>query len=362
LRTDAHRSLLGHLAWHLSATPETVATEALAHILASSPSVAEEFLSEVRRRSVLDSFKALPAMAERLIPSGARPDVTILDDARRNRVFIENKFWAEMTPRQPAEYIEGLASSVPSVLLFVVPEPRVRALWKEVQQRCAGQGIELEGECCSSGMTAARIAGAKKSVLIASWAHVLGLLLGAAEASGRTSVAEDVRQLRGLTDRMASSAFLPLRPEEIEPPYEDCRPRAEYLRLVRAIVGKLDESERGSTEGLSWGGRFDPWKGHYVQVDGLGLCVGVLKTQDKAPLWCALHSSAWSGISPDDLPNLERVFAEGGMAKDDELFVPIRLESDADETRLVERAVAQVLDIAERIGQSIGNAPVLDDD
>ena len=277
-------------------------------------------------------------------------------------MFIENKFWAGLTPRQPAEYIEGLASCVPSVLLFVVPEPRIRDLWKEIQQRCAEQGIELEDEGCSSGMTGARIAGAKKSLLIASWAYVLGLLLEAAEASGRTSVAEDVRQLRGLTDRMASSAFLPLRPEEIEPPYEDCRPRAEYLRLVGKIVGRLDESERGSTEGLGWGGRFDPWKGHYVQVDGFGLGVGVLKTPDKAPLWCTLHSSAWSGISTDDLPNLERVFADGGMAMGDELFVPIRLESDVDETRLVELAVAQVLDIAERIGQSIGTPPVLDDD
>ena len=351
MKKDAHRSLLGHLAWHLSEKPETVATEALAYMLASSPEVAEALLGDVRSCSELDTFKPLPAMAEKMISSGARPDVTILDDSRRNRVFIENKFWAGLTPRQPAEYLEGLAADVPSVLLFVVPEPRVPGLWKEVQERCASQGIELEQEKCSRGIRVVGIAGEKKSLLMTSWAHVLTLLLEAAEEC--RSVAEDVRQLRGLTDRMALSAFLPLKKEEIRPPF-DGRPREEYLSLVGAIVRSLDDSERGGTEGLAWGGKLDPWKGHFVQVDGFGLCVGVLKTPCKAPLWCRLQPSKWSRIAKEDLPNLEREFANGGMTKGHLLFVPIRLEEEVENARLVEDAVAQVLEIAERIGQTIG--------
>ena len=351
-----HQSLLGHLAWHLSEKPETVATEALAYILASSLDMTEALLGDLRTCAELDSFEPLPAMAERTIPSGARPDVTILDHCRRNRVFIENKFWAHLTERQPEEYLEGLAADASSVLLFVVPEPRVHPLWREVRTRCASQRIELEGESRSSGMTAAGIAGAKKSLVITSWANILDRLLGAAEGSERALVAEDVRQLRGLTDRMAESAFLPLRDEEVRQPF-GCRSPEGYLPLVSAIVRKLNESERGSTDGLAWGGRLDPWKGHYVQVDGFGLCIGVLKTSGKAPLWCRLYPEEWSGIGKEHLPNLEREFAKGAMTKGHEFFIPIRLEANVENARLVENAVAQVLDFAKRIGQTIGSSP-----
>lgn len=351
-----HRSLLGHLAWHLSEKPETVATEALAYILASSLDMTEALLGDLRTCAELDSFEPLPAMAERTIASGARPDVTILDHCRRNRVFIENKFWAHLTERQPEDYLEGLAADASSVLLFVVPEPRVRPLWTEIQARCASQGIELEEEGGSSCMTAAGVAGEKKSLVITSWANILDRLLGAAEGSERALVAEDVRQLRGLTDRMAQSAFLPLRDEEVRQPF-GCRSPEDYLPLVSAIVRKLDESERGSTDGLAWGGRLDPWKGHYVQVDGFGLCIGVLKTSGRAPLWCRLYPEEWSRIGKEHIPNLEREFGNGAMTKDYEFFIPIRLEANVENARLVENAVAQVLDFAKRIGQTIGFPP-----
>ena len=50
------------------------------------------------------------------------------------RVLIEAKLRAELQPAQPVAYLNCLTGDVPTTLLFVVPEDRIRLLWRELRQ------------------------------------------------------------------------------------------------------------------------------------------------------------------------------------------------------------------------------------
>ena len=128
------------------------------------------------------------------------------------RVFVENKFWAGLTPAQPVSYLENLPEAPPSALLFIVPEQRVASVWNELKARCSEAGLEWADAPGGSTMTLGC-----NTMLIASWRYILDKLLEAARAGGQ----RDILQLQALTDRMDTEAFLPLRADAIRKPRAD---------------------------------------------------------------------------------------------------------------------------------------------
>ena len=115
-------SVLAHVVLNGSLPSEPAATQALAHILNSSPEIARSFVGVLRQAGL--EFEPGHIKAE-LGHEDSRPDLTIHDGHGRVRAFVENKFWGGLTDAQPVSYLEDLPDDPPTALLFVVPEKRV---------------------------------------------------------------------------------------------------------------------------------------------------------------------------------------------------------------------------------------------
>ena len=71
---------------------------------------------------------------------GERPDLVGWDQNGDERLLVEAKFGAGLTPNQPNEYLRRLRRG--GVLLFVAPEARLDTLWPELERRAKKGGFE----------------------------------------------------------------------------------------------------------------------------------------------------------------------------------------------------------------------------
>ena len=131
-------SVLAHVATSMG---ERGATQALAYIL-NNNLASSELLSACSTRQASHSTPRHHIQAEKG-NDGNQPDMTIHDmnDPSRLRVLIENKFWADLTNKQPVGYLKELPEDVSSALLFIVPSDRVRQIWNELKRRCVNKGF-----------------------------------------------------------------------------------------------------------------------------------------------------------------------------------------------------------------------------
>ncbi|RKG98605.1 hypothetical protein D7X74_40105 [Corallococcus sp. CA047B] len=209
---NPHDSLLGHLASRLSAHPENVATEALAFILRQN---------EYLRQAVLRFLEGLGVPPPQVVSfsaqqseeNAARPDLRGADKSGAPVLFIEAKFWAGLTDHQPVSYLRALPSDRPTTLLFIVPEARRQMLWRELLVRCK-EGFQESAAFESERQSVAQV-GPNRFLAISAWKPFLESLQSAALSQGDRVSSENLNQLLGLCTREDTTAFLPLRQEEL---------------------------------------------------------------------------------------------------------------------------------------------------
>ncbi len=186
-------SVLAHVVLGGALQNEPAATQALAYILNSNPDIARTFVGMLRDADI--EFEPGRIEAE-LEHEEAQPDLTIYDSEGSARVFVENKFWAGLTDAQPLSYLDHLPEDPSSALIFIVPEQRVSAVWRELRDRCDKAGREWADGSGNRSMECARVDG--KAMSIISWKAVLEGLLHAARSGGYTTTGDDIVQLQGL--------------------------------------------------------------------------------------------------------------------------------------------------------------------
>ena len=128
------QTLLAHLSWKFSHQPETVATEALGHILSES-AAARDALGSFLRSHGPDVGSVSRVQTEVIGEEGDRPDLACCDQDRNQRLLIKLKFWAGLTDKQPVAYLERPPSDIGSALLVVAPARRIKPLWWELKRR-----------------------------------------------------------------------------------------------------------------------------------------------------------------------------------------------------------------------------------
>ena len=221
-----------------------------------------------------------------------RPDITIDDADGVIRAFVENKFWAGLTDQQPVDYLKALPEDRPTALLFIVPEQRITTVWSELKKRCCDARLDLTDE------SSRRVRIGSRFMLVASWNHILDLLRNAAVAGGHEAIERDVLQLRGLTDRVDSNAFLPLRPDEITE-VRTAQRLINYSDLVESITDRLvkngiadrrDANRRQlrPTHGWYTAGRYLLMHGRFGLW--LGVELKVWRDSGITPLWWRLRN------------------------------------------------------------------------
>ena len=340
-------SVLAHVVLNGSVPSEPAATQALTHILNSSPDLARSFVGILRPPGV--DFDPGHIKAE-LAHEDSRPDLTVHDIHGRARVIVENKFWAGLTDAQPVSYLGDLPDDPPASLLFIVPQRRMATVWNELKLRCTQAKLEWVDTPGESNPSCARVG--SRAILITSWTHILGRLLDAARAGGYDAIRHDILQLQGLASRMDAEAFLPIRADEVTD-QEAAHRLINYSDLIPDITQKLKDSGLADTTGLRTShGWYNT--GRYLRVhERFGLWLGidfeVWRDAGITPLWCCANDNEFSGVA-GHLQTIRELFDDVQLYGDSKtLYIPIRLMTGVERDRAIDEAVAQMTRIADRL-------------
>ena len=284
------------------------------------------------------------------------PDVTIYDDTRRPRVFIETVFWEGVPQAQPLNYLAKLPADAASGLVYIAPRKRVRFLWEILRKRCADSpGTRVEDETQRDQAVWARVGA--HVLLVASWAYAFDELRRVADDP---AVEQDIAQLRGLTRRMETAAFLPLDEEEAADT-AIARRLLDYRDLVDKITRRLEEdglARNVKTSGSSY--RMQRDQGRAMLVHGkfqmrFGIEIGAWRDSGITPLWWVLTSFETFNV----LGHWRRIKQrfDGVRSYSDSLYIPIRLRTGVDQEGVVDDAVSRMRGIAATLRDTCQNKP-----
>ena len=220
-------------------------------------------------------------------------------------------------------------------------------VWNELERRCGQVKFDWQDGPGTRAVTWSRVG--RKTLLITSWNHVLEGLLDAARSGEHDGVRQDILQLRGLTSRMDSEAFLPIRADEITDQGTAHR-LINYSDLIEEITRTLRDRGIADTRGLR---PTHGWHalGRYLRVHGrFGLWFGidfeVWRDAGITSLWWRFNVAESSGVA-GRLQTVRELFDDVQHDEDaGTLYIPIRLETGVERDRVVEDAVAQMSRIA----------------
>ena len=198
-------TLLARLAGQLGGLRETVATNALGHLL-NDADAAAAFTAALRPGSA-----GLPGdlrYFSQAADGDSRPDVVGRNE-RREVVHVEGKFWAGLTEAQAGNrYVERLNRQYeavaaddpcPGILLWVCPRRRVELLWPEVCRISTAQPRQAGGRWRFADTPTGQV------VALTEWSAISDVL----EHAGGRELAEDVRQFRALIAEVDRHGFVP---------------------------------------------------------------------------------------------------------------------------------------------------------
>lgn len=339
-------SLLAHLAYKLAdGRTETTATEALGYILNRS-SATREALRDMLK---VDGADVGPlARVETEIVGEKRDciDLAAYDEAGKERLLIEVKFWAGLADNQPAEYLGRLPDDDNvSVLLFVAPESRLETLWPRILEMAKRGDFTLDGISETGRLRVAAVAEGNRRLMLTSWRSLLEKIRSRAGVDSSTE--EDIRQLNGLCEREDSAAFLPLRAPEFGPEFP--RRMLNFRRLVDDAVERLVEKEKRA-KGLQ-GGRWTTGYGRAVHIGRsstwayarLGVDYERWAKKGEGPIWIQFGNDDTNTMPLNEI--LKRLGQSDGA-------LPLDLRTGVEYEEVIEGLVNQLRDLADRIAEA----------
>ncbi|MCY4370021.1 MAG: hypothetical protein OXF41_11565 [bacterium] len=336
-------TVLARLSWKFSHHPETVATEALSHILTGS-AAAREALGGFLQSHGAEVGPIASVQTEVTGDEGDRPDLACFDQSGATRLLIESKFWAGLTIHQPVTYLKRLPEDEPSALMVVAPSLRIETLWPELKRRVRTEmKVDLGDTKDGSNVRRAAV-GTRRLLILASWRALLEALASRVGASDAQAV-DDIHQLLGLADLQDSrEAFLPLRPEQLDP--EIGRLISNLHRVVEDVCTRILRTDWADGSGFM----FSRTGGYirYMRLGGCAVWFGLKydpwSRLERTPIWLGFQTSA----RHDGIPRkLIRHWGENppeSLAT--ESLVPIRLLTGCEYQEVLDDVVRQLQDLA----------------
>ncbi len=286
-------TLFAHIAPWLTDRIEDVAVEALGYIMSNSEA-ARTALSNAVKDGGIEVGSINRVETWEIGDEGAIPDLVCFDEDDSQNLLIEAKFWAELTKNQPNQYIKQLQEKRQdrsAVLLFVAPRARLELLWPELCDRA-----RKEFKVCTisdSGLVrSASVESDLHHLQLISWADLLESMGKAACGVEDNIAAADIRQLRGLTNRVDGGTYLPIRPEELSS--ESANHMLDLAQLVDDATNHAKQNSWINTAGL----KATPQRrgyGRYVSIGGVGTWFGIhtegWARHSDTPLWLSFHET-----------------------------------------------------------------------
>ena len=333
-------TLLGYLTPMLTNRVEEIATEALGYIMSKSPS-SKEALNDIVESAVDNVSPVTHVLTQKIGLDGTRPDLVGMDENNAERVLIEAKFGADLTPRQPNAYLDRLPAETNSVLLFVVPKERVRYLWPELRSRILSAGNtadELDGErkCIRIGDTA-------RHLILVSWTGLLDRMSSKAREAGELEIESDIQQLRGLAAYAETGTVSPFRHSG-----EDYGPESRRMQDLKHLIDTAtDRAVRAGwadRKGLNRTPRTYGY-GRYMRLSGTIVWFGInrrLWEEDGVtPLWVEPYPPKGTPVAdlwePTDLHGPNKT------------WIPITILPDTEFNKLLDDVVSQLKAISEEL-------------
>ena len=283
-------TLLAHLSPSFTSQTENVAVEALGYVL-NKYAGSREGLDDVVRSGVRNVKPVVKVRTQASGLDGTRPDLVGVDEDGAERVLIEAKFWAELTPRQPHVYLDRLPDDGPAVLLFLAPEERIVSLWPQLRSRAQKDGktlsdIDAERRCVS-------VDGSLRHLLLVSWTGLLDRM--SARTRDEQDAEAEIRQLRGLAE-FAEDGDGPSRPIRDT---RDPRHMRDMTRVIDAATERGIADGWASRKGLNRTPR--PYGyGRYLRLAGrvvwFGIHTGRWERDGETPLWLDCGNARWVPI------------------------------------------------------------------
>lgn len=345
--TDNDSTLLAYLAPWID---ETVATKALAHILDSSEA-SRQGLDSLLKDGGVNVAAIDDVQTEVNGPRTGRVDIVCNSKGNaKPPVLIEVKFLAELTSNQPSGYLDWLLTDdEESVLLFVVPESRIRPLWPELKERAERGGrklveVEAERRCM-------RVDGTRCHLMVVSWRTLLDSMAIRSKAAGeRPGIEADIQQLSGLARRMNEEVISPFTVDYLEfgPDIEDRR-TLDLRKIVDGGVSKAVNDGWANNHRLITSRRSaSSPHGRYFRLPDTSL---------NRELWLGVNNDRWKSsgtplwlwfFDSHDLELLRNLGDQvpGGF---DQGYIPIELKPGVEMNYLVDDVVRQIKHIADLI-------------
>ena len=336
------KSLLSLIARGYAAGREDAATEALRFILSRSASARDEFA-----KFLGDNGEPLPIAGFRTqqLVNGAYPDMACFDGNGNHVAFVESKFWASLTHRQPVNYWEALPDLRSATLLILAPAYRVAgrdegSLWDILMQRLHSANHDLslvDGQNRDDLVTATSEDGQRR-LMLTSWSVLLDRLAEAAKKDEDDQASFEVAELRGLA-RDAINDEDPVGPD------------ANLKQLIAEAVTKVKASGWANTDGLRTGGLDGVYFARYFRLGGAmtGLRIDYKAVKEtRTPLWLWFWRD--SSLSLDEVRN--RLGASDEPSLDwlpNDVCVPIDLPAGLGRKAMLDAIVAELERVAKII-------------
>ena len=184
-----HKSILAHIASNFISEYENVANSSVAYLLNEYPA------AQVALTNIINVKKApTHYITELSTTANGRPDVSGLGEDGGKIVIIEGKFWANLTPNQPNNYLKELAEG--GKLLFLAPDRRLGSLSIEISKRLKGKS---------------------NKIVLSSWNNFINLIENENNKNHDHHLASDLTQMKELCHKMDTEGMPPLSMSDLDP-------------------------------------------------------------------------------------------------------------------------------------------------
>jgi len=238
------QSLLGQFYNRIKGSQEDIASESLTYILNKSIR-ARQTINQIINFNTELRFADLSYQTQNVGDKLERPDVSGLDKNGKEILLIEAKFWAALTSNQPNTYLKRLRDN--TVLVFLVPTLRVRAVFDEVLRRVEKEFENIEIESDNQKI---KIVNSNKFVLIKSWNEILNAIKSELIQENNQALISDIDQIIGFCDTIDNNSFQPIIDIDLSPSIP--RKIVSYYDIVDKTVDEIKNRIKGSsTKGLN---------------------------------------------------------------------------------------------------------------
>jgi hypothetical protein len=237
-------SLLGQFYNRIKGSQEDIASESLTYILSKS-SRARQAINQIVKLDTGLNFADLTFQTQVTGDNLERPDISGINADGKEKLLIEAKFWASLTSNQPNEYLKRLGEN--SVLIFLVPSLRVRAVFDEVYRRIKEEfnNVDIENE-----RQKIKIVNSNKYVLVKSWNEILNSVKFELIQENNQTLLSDIDQIIGFCDAIDNDSFHPIVDDDLSPAIP--KRIMSYYDIVDKVVDEIkNRLDFASTKGLN---------------------------------------------------------------------------------------------------------------